>query len=120
VSCFPRLLPSFICMMFGLDSRRQPKFAEYRNALLCIAAGPAAPAPALSLQLGADARWRGGVLQRARLPGAVLSASLADPDYDITRCATTERLGAVVGLAGLCLERAGKNLVVEVDILLHP
>lgn len=61
----------------------------------------------LSVQLTADARVRGGALQRLRLPGAVLEVALADPDYDISRVAITEQLGAVAGLVGLRIEHTG-------------
>ena len=61
----------------------------------------------LSLELSASAALQGGRLVRMRLPAALLCTALADPDYDIGRCRATQRLGALAGLAGLCIERAG-------------
>lgn len=70
-------------------------------------AGPATPAPALSLELAAAVALRGGLLASLRVPAAVVHAALAEPDFDIARCTTAEPLGALVGLAGLSIEVAG-------------
>lgn len=72
------------------------------------AAGPALPAPALTLELAAAVALRSGRVVSVHVPAAVLHAALAEPDYDIARCATNaEPLGALAGLAGLSIELSG-------------
>lgn len=73
-----------------------------------LLAGPILAAPALTLELAAAAALRSGQLVSMRLPAVVLHVALAEPDYDITRCATNAQpLGALAGLAGLSVELAG-------------
>lgn len=73
-----------------------------------LPAGPALPAPALTLELAAAVALRSGKIASVHVPAVVLHAALAEPDYDIGCCVTnSEPLGALAGLAGLSIELAG-------------